>query len=150
MHKEIIKLLKILLKKGDAEKYYITFYSSLMLRSPSLLKHTYSDDISKVIMMYLADKILCLAKKSLSSESVQKGSQQISIKDSERGPLNYLTSYCIRTLFQKCKKRGLKQQSSPETDEFISFHIEKEMASSNDYYLIRDKDKGVFGIRRNI
>lgn len=146
LYKEIIKLLKIMLKKGNAEKYYKTFYSSLVLRAQSLLKHTYRDDISKVLMMYIADKILSVVKKTLSSESVQKDGQQISIKDSERGPLNYLTGYCIRTLFQKCKKREVKQQSSPETGEFISLlsslHIDKEMATSNDYYLIRDKDRG--------
>ena len=72
LYKEIIKLLKIMLKKGNAEKYYKTFYSSLMLRAQSLLKHTYRDDISKVLMMYIADKIMSVVKKSLSSESVQQ------------------------------------------------------------------------------
>jgi hypothetical protein len=59
-----------------------------MLRAQSLLKHTYRNDINKVLMMNIADKILSVVKKSLSSELVQKDGQQISIKDSERGPLN--------------------------------------------------------------
>jgi hypothetical protein len=81
-------LLKVMLKKGNAEKYYKKSYSSLMLRAQSLLRHTYRDDINNVLMMYIADKILSVVKKSLSSESVQKDGQQISIKDSECGPLN--------------------------------------------------------------
>ena len=74
-----------MLKKGNAEKYYKKLYSSLMLRAQSLLKHTYRDDINKVLMMYIADKILSVVKKSLSFRTMVNKSQS---KTSERGPLN--------------------------------------------------------------
>lgn len=86
-------------------------YGSVLLRSSSMLKNGYTDEESKVVMMYLGNKILSFLK-SVSVKTPLKGSsRQVAIKDSERGPLNYLTGYVIRNLFQKCKKRVAKEQN---------------------------------------
>lgn len=146
LYKEIIEFLRKVLKKGDAELYYQRFYGSVLLRSSSLLKNKYTDGVSKVVMMYLGDKILSFSKFVSVKTPLKRSTRRVSIKDCERGPLNYLTGYVIRSLFQKCRKRVAKQQNSPETEEFIallnSLHIDKEMATSNEYTFIKDKDRG--------
>lgn len=63
-------------------------------------------------MKYLADKILCLAKKSLSSESVQKYSQQISIKDSWAWPVE-LFDWLLHSNLSKVQKMWVQTAEFP-------------------------------------
>lgn len=144
LYQEMVELLKLVIKKGDAERFYEQFYGSIVLRSAVLLENLYPDELCKVLLSTAADKILALSK------SVGKTSTYscppVSIKDAERGPLAYLTGYVIRNLHQKCRRMAKKGQISLENEEFLSFlntlHIEKEKAAGNEYNFIKEKDRG--------
>ena len=85
IYKDCIECLAFMYKKSDPEKFYEKFYSSLSLQPETLLNKTFPESLCKVIVFHLGDKLLAISKPSSSQSCVE-----ISLKDSERGPLNYL------------------------------------------------------------
>ena len=84
--KSALNVWHLCIKKNDPEKFYEKFYSSLPLQAETLLiNKTLPGSLCKVIVLHLGDKLLAFSKPSSSQSCVE-----ISLKDAERGPLNYL------------------------------------------------------------
>ena len=140
IYKECIKCLAFMYKKSDPEKFYEKFYSSLPLQAETLLNKTFPESLCKVIVLHLGDKLLAFSKPSSSQKCVE-----ISLKDAERGPLNYLGGYILRNLYRKhLSKASKKTNICQEKEEFMalldSLHVDEPIAK--DTAFISAKDRG--------
>ena len=140
IYKECIKCLAFMYKKSDPEKFYEKFYSSLPLQAETLLNKTFRESLCKVIVLHLGDKLLTFSKPSSRQSCVE-----ISLKDAERGPLNYLGGYILRNLYRKhLSKASKKTNICQEKEEFIalldSLHVDDPVAK--DTAFISAKDRG--------
>jgi len=140
IYKECVGCLALMLKKNDVEKFYEKFYSSLPLKAKSLLHDTIPESSSKIVVLLLADKLLAFLK----PHDSQDQTVQISLKDTERGPLNYLGGYILRNLHRKCSKQSKKTNVNEEKEEFMalldSLHVPEPVG--NDSSFISAKDRG--------
>ena len=140
IYKECIKCLAFMYKKSDPEKFYEKFYSSLPLQAETLLNKIFPESLCKVIVLHLGDKLLAFSKPSSSQSCVE-----ISLKDAERGPLNYLGGYILRNLYRKhLSKASKKTKICQEKEEFMalldSLHVNETVAK--DTAFISAKDRG--------
>lgn len=146
IYKECVGCLAFMLKKNDDEKFYEKFFSSLPLKAETLLHNTIPGSFSKIIVLLLADKLLAFLKPCDSKDQTV----EISLKDTKRGPLNYLGGYILRNLYRKCSKQSKKTNVNEEKEEFMalldSLHITEPVG--NDSSFISAKDRGVCGTLR--
>ena len=141
IYKECVGCLAFMLKKNDAEKFYEKFYSSLPLKAGTLLHNIFPESFSKVVVLLLADKLLAFLKPCDSQDLTV----QISLKDTERGPLNYLGGYILRNLHRKCSKQSSKKTKvNEEKEEFMalleSLHVAEPVGNYSSF--ISAKDRG--------
>lgn len=91
--------------KNDPGSFYEKFYSSLPLQAETLLNKTFPESLCKVIVLHLGDELLAFSKPSSSQSRVE-----ISLKDAERGPLNYtLEDISCVTFIEKISQRLLRK-----------------------------------------
>lgn len=90
--------------KNDPGSFYEKFYSSLPLQAETLLNKTFPESLCKVIVLHLGDELLAFSKPSSSQSRVE-----ISLKDAERGPLNYLGGYILRNFYRKKSVKGFQE-----------------------------------------
>ena len=128
IYKECIKCLAFMCKKNDLEKFYEKFYSSLPLQAETLLNKAVPESLCKVIVLHFGDKLLAFSKPSSSQRYVE-----ISLKDAERGPLNYPGGYIMRNLYRKHQSKASKKTNiCQEKEEFMalldSLHVDEPAA----------------------
>ena len=88
-------------QENDPGSFYQKFYSSLPLQAETLSNKAFPESLCKVIVLHLGDELLAFSKPSSSQSRVE-----ISLKDAERGPLNYLGGYILRNFYRKKSVKG--------------------------------------------
>jgi len=134
IYKEYIQRLAFMCKKNDPEKFYEKFYSSLPLQAETLLNKKFPGIFCKIIVLHPGDKLLAFSKPSVNQSHIQ-----ISLKDAERGPLNYLGGYILRNLYRKHKTKSSRETKiCEEKEEFMallnSLHVDKPVGKDSCIY----------------
>ena len=133
--------------KNDPGSFYEKFYSSLPLQAETLLNKTFPESLCKVIVLHLGDELLAFSKPSSSQSRVE-----ISLKDAERGPLNYLGGYILRNFYGKNQSKASKKINiCQEKEDFMalldSLHVDEPIAKVR--HLVVAKIGEVCGTLRN-
>lgn len=141
LYKECVECLAFMLKKNDAEKFYEKYYSSLPLKAKSLLHACLPAKYSTIVVVLLADKLLASSKLSGSQHAINT---PVSLKDPERGPLNYLGGYLLCNLYRKCKKQSSKKTHLNEEKEELmalleSLHVNEPIGKDSAFISVKDR-----------